>query len=121
MVSLELSTVRHGPYTIVIVSGDLDITEHRRFDEYLGALKAENSRLVVDLAGLTFLDTTGLSVLVRYWQDLVTEGGSLTIARASFENARVLWTTGLIGRIPVVAELTELGDAAGDDPEAAAP
>lgn len=114
MRSLELSTSRHGPYSVVAVSGDLDVTTYRRFDDYLTDLERETSQLVVDLAALTFLDTTGLSVLVRHWKDMVATGGTLTVARASYRSARVLWTTGLVGRIPIVAELADLetGDQA---------
>jgi anti-anti-sigma factor len=111
-VSVELSTSRYGPYSVVTVRGDLDVTSYRRVDEYLKAVERQASRVVVDLAGLTFLDSTGLSVLVRHWRDLVAAGGTFTVARASYSSARVLWTTGLIGRIPQVADLAELAEPA---------
>lgn len=108
MLSLELSTSRYGPYSVVAVSGDLDVTSYRRFDEYLKVLERETSQVVVDLSGLTFLDSTGLSVLVRHWRDLVAVGGTFTVAKASYTSARVLWTTGLVGRIPQVEDLADL-------------
>lgn len=108
MLSLELSTSRYGPYSVVAVSGDLDVTSYRRFDEYLKDLERQTSQVVVDLAGISFLDSTGLSVLVRHWRDLVAAGGTFTVARASYNSARVLWTTGLVGRIPVVDDLADL-------------
>jgi anti-sigma B factor antagonist len=122
--SLDLSTARVGPYEMVSVGGELDVTSHRDFDEYLRALYAGRQdrppHVVVDLGELTFLDTTGLSVLVRHWQELVEAGGTLTLAGATYGNARVLWTTGLIGRIPIVTDLADLADLPEPDAGSAA-
>ena len=62
--ALTVKTVRDGPVRALILSGDLDLTET---DGFLGqaALAVDNriERLVLDLAGVTFLDCAGVRAL----------------------------------------------------------
>ena len=63
--ALTVKTVRDGPVCALILSGDLGLTET---DGFLGpaALAVDNrtERLVLDLAGLTFLDCAGVRALL---------------------------------------------------------
>ena len=53
------------------------------------------TRLVVDLSGVTFIDSSGLAVLINAMQDIKEYGGKLTLAgitnnvRSIFETARL--------------------------------
>jgi anti-anti-sigma factor len=62
--ALTIKTVRDGPVCTLILSGDLDLSETSGF---LGqaALAVDNriERLVLDLAGVTFLDCAGVRAL----------------------------------------------------------
>jgi anti-anti-sigma factor len=62
--ALTVKTVRDGPVCVLILSGDLGLTE---IDGFLGraALTVDNrtERLVLDLAGVTFLDCAGVRAL----------------------------------------------------------
>jgi anti-anti-sigma factor len=62
--ALTIKTVRDGPVCTLILSGDLDLSETGGF---LGqaALAVDNrtERLVLDLAGVTFLDCAGVRAL----------------------------------------------------------
>jgi len=62
--ALTVKTVRDGPVCALILSGDLGLTET---DGFLGpaALAVDNrtERLVLDLAGVTFLDCAGVRAL----------------------------------------------------------
>src|SRR5690349_20038204 len=64
MHSLAVKAVRDGPVCALILSGDLDLSETAGF---LGqaALAVDNriERLVLDLAGVTFLDCAGVRAL----------------------------------------------------------
>ena len=53
--------------TVVLsVDGELDFATGPRFKENLGdAIKAGDSRVIVDLTGCDFVDSTGLNVLVH--------------------------------------------------------
>lgn len=62
--TLTISTVRDGPVCTLILSGNLDLTETGGFLEQ-AALAVDNrtERLVLDLAGVTFLDCAGVRAL----------------------------------------------------------
>jgi anti-sigma B factor antagonist len=52
-------------YTLIAVGGDIDISTAVRFrDTALAALDDERHRVVVDLTDVTFMDSTGVAVLV---------------------------------------------------------
>src|SRR6266571_803816 len=51
---------------IVRLAGELDLyNAHALRDELVAAAEREPERLVVDLSGLTFIDSTGLGVLIE--------------------------------------------------------
>ncbi len=62
--TLTISTIRDGPVCTLILSGNLDLTETGGFLEQ-AALAVDNrtERLVLDLAGVTFLDCAGVRAL----------------------------------------------------------
>jgi anti-sigma B factor antagonist len=77
---------------VVTAVGEVDMASAPRLDD---ALAAVQGRVVVDLAGVTFLESMGISVLVRAHNRLREEGGRLTI-RNPHENVRfVLKVVGL--------------------------
>ncbi len=106
MTPLDLSFTEVDGHLIVTVRGDLDIASHERVDAYLRQVLAEHAgetrRIVVDMSGVTFMDTTGLTVLLRHWRELERTGGSLVLAGPVYRQTRVLWTTGLAGRLRIV-------------------
>ena len=55
-----------GGTAVMSLRGQLDVSSKRRFDEKLSEVRAmEPDDLVIDLRELTFLDSTGLSLLLR--------------------------------------------------------
>ena len=100
MATLELSSVRHGDRTVVTVKGELDIVSRVGFTDYLDTAIEENgTKIILDLSGLGFIDTSALSTVVGYWKRLKVEGGYLALAGAHYGTARVLWITGLAQRL----------------------
>ena len=63
---LTVRAVRDGPVCALILSGDLDLSETAGF-LVQAALAVDNriERLVLDLAGVTFLDCAGVRALAR--------------------------------------------------------
>ncbi len=80
--------------------GDLDAatadTLDAAFDDVVGG---GARRVVVDLAAVTFLDSTGLRSLVRAATELEGAGGSLRCAPLSRQVRRVLEVSGLDERL----------------------
>jgi anti-sigma B factor antagonist len=100
--TLELSSTRYGDRTVVAVKGELDIVSRSRFTAHLDATIRQNGgKIILDLSGLGFIDTSALSTVVAYWKRLSADGGMLALAGAHYSTARVLWITGLAQRLPM--------------------
>ena len=90
----------------VALSGDLDLASAPSVEERLVELEAVDSPsdLVLDLRGLSFIDSTGLSLLINTDKRVRKAGGRVTIVSGSGATRRLLETTGLIDRLDVVEE-----------------
>ncbi|GAA3210935.1 STAS domain-containing protein [Actinocorallia longicatena] len=91
--------------TVIAVHGDLDSVSHVALDDALEESVADDARVIMDLAGLTFLDSRGLGTLVALWRRLERGGGALVLAGARYNAARALWVTGLADRFTMVDDL----------------
>jgi anti-sigma B factor antagonist len=97
---LELSAERHGDSLVVIIRGDLDLVSGRQFDEFLARARTEHDRIVLDMSGVGFLDTSSLAVIVGHWKAMQAAGGTLSLAGARYRYTKSLWITGLADRLP---------------------
>jgi anti-anti-sigma regulatory factor len=75
-----------------------------------------SKRILLDLAGVDFMDTSALAVIVGHWKKLKAEGGTLVLAGARYRYTKSLWITGLADRLPLY-DSVELAIAA-EDPAA---
>ena len=93
---LEIS-VEPGPITTVGLAGDLDPATAPGLFDALSTLVADDavSRVVLDLAGLEFLDSSGLRVFVAVRESLTARGAELALRRPSINITRLLDITGL--------------------------
>ncbi len=63
----EIETVKRDDALIILVSGEIDLSTGAQLDAALTRAKAEAAaRIVVDLERVTFMDATGLGILVRH-------------------------------------------------------
>jgi anti-sigma B factor antagonist len=90
--------------TLVVASGEIDIATSPALREALLAAAESSGRVVVDLSAVTFLDSTGLGVLMRGFKNLPA-GGSMCLVGANGIVAKVLRQTRLEEVIPVHADL----------------
>lgn len=98
---------------VVAARGEVDVTSAPVLEEALEAqLEAGASSLVVDFLGVTFLDSTGLSALVRAHRRCTAAGGRLALVMADPQLLRLLAVTGLDRLIPAFATVdAALADA----------
>jgi anti-sigma B factor antagonist len=108
---LWLSAEQHGSVMVVTIRGDLDIVSSGRFDDCLKQARAASKRIILDLAGVDFMDTSALAVIVGHWKKLKAEGGTLILAGARYRYTKSLWITGLADRLPLY-DTAELAIAA---------
>jgi anti-sigma B factor antagonist len=88
---------RAGERTL-LVSGEIDLATAPQFRLELEALGLEaHSPAVVDLAGVTFLDSSGISALLAARQELAGTDVTLVLAGPSPQVRRVLEMTGVDG------------------------
>jgi anti-sigma B factor antagonist len=95
-VELDLSAREEAGVSILAVAGEVDIYTAPSLDERLSALIAEGSyRIVVDMTGVDFLDSTGLGVMVKALKRVREHDGSLDVVVSSDRIHKVFRITGL--------------------------
>ena len=91
---IEVHTI--GNHDVVTVSGEVDIASAPSLRETLLSVLADGTHeLVIDLDQVTFLDSTGIGVLVAAFRRASAEGGSMSLVCNSPRSMRVLEITGL--------------------------
>jgi anti-sigma B factor antagonist len=101
---VEITVEPEGGGVVVRVAGEVDIaTSPALRDACLGAVE-QGGDVVLDLAGVTFLDSSGISVLVQARQRLDSLGRRLEIRAASRPVRRVLELAGLDATLGLRAE-----------------
>jgi anti-sigma B factor antagonist len=98
-----------GRATIIGMSGELDLASSPALQEELDRVAASDSEmLIIDLRGLDFMDSTGLSVLVRAHQRAEEQGRRLAMVRGPQQVQRLLSLTGVADRLTLVDRPEEL-------------
>src|SRR4051812_27280059 len=93
---LGLEVHEQDSWTVLAVSGEIDMATAPSLRERLHALLADGkSRIVVDLDDVGFLDSTALGVLVGVLKRARTEGGEVRIASTHPRVRRVFEITRL--------------------------
>ena len=96
LVELNVSTASQGGHAVVTASGELDLYTAPRLQTALAGLLRENvDRVVVDLSGVEFCDSTGMNVLLAAMKRLKEQGGTLELAAPRPAVKRILQVTGL--------------------------
>jgi len=63
--SLTVTTAEGGAWAIVSVRGEIDVSTASSLEEALRSCLASSGRVIIDLSGVRFMDSTGLNVLIR--------------------------------------------------------
>lgn len=105
-------TRQAGAYTVVEVTGEFDVYTAPVLEESLGDLVDGGQRnIVVDLTGVTFMDSTGLGLLIKALKWTREQDGSLRIVANTEKVLKVFRVTGL----DTVLSLHETLEAATED------
>lgn len=97
---------------VVVLAGELDLADAPAVASQLHAAADQTGRVIVDLHGVTFIDSTAIGALVGVQRALKERGGGLVLRRPSRAVARLLELTAL-------DRLFEIEDAEDDDPDVA--
>jgi anti-anti-sigma factor len=105
--ALTLET-RHEPgCAIVAAAGEIDISTVTALRECLLELDASGRPLVADLHQVTFIDASGLNVLVAAANRAAAHGSSLHVVCARPRIRQLFRVTGLNCRIPLARTLDD--------------
>jgi anti-sigma B factor antagonist len=86
------------------VSGELDLATTPQLERQARTLLAGGARsIVIDLANLNFIDSTGLRLLLLLSQQAAEEGWRMLIARPSEQVQKIIKITGTGTELPVEA------------------
>jgi anti-sigma B factor antagonist len=95
--------------TVISVSGELDLASSPALEEELERVAQSDAQVVVvDLRNLEFMDSTGLSVLVRAHQRAEEDGRRLGLVNGSQQVQRLLTLTGVADRLTLTDVPEEL-------------
>jgi anti-sigma B factor antagonist len=96
MFSTELSERSYDGHAVVALRGDLDVVDAAAVAAALTAVAVREPKIIVDLAGLEFIDASGIAALSRGRRHARTAGGNLLLAAPQRRVRRVLailWQT----------------------------
>jgi anti-sigma B factor antagonist len=112
---LEVTVERLADTAVVHVSGELDLATTPVLASALEGLERPFDRIVIDVSGLRFIDSTGLRLAVTEHQRAEADGFALVIAGADGAVLRILRIAGLDTTLPLAPDLASvLGDGGGD-------
>jgi anti-anti-sigma factor len=116
MGSIDLSSHVFPGYVVVALSRELDISGAASIERTLAGAAALRSRVIVDLAELTFIDCRCVAVLASAWKQAWQAGGDLLLASPRGLVLCILSLTGLIDLLPVFASVAEASSGDGRGP-----
>jgi anti-sigma B factor antagonist len=98
-----------GAAAVIAVSGELDLASSPTLQEELERVSSSDAKLlIIDLRELDFMDSTGLSVLVRAHQRAEEQGRQLAMVKGPQQVQRLLSLTGVGDRLTLVDTPEEL-------------
>jgi anti-sigma B factor antagonist len=97
-VELNVSSRSHGDHAIVIATGEIDLYTAPRLQSELAeviANAAPEPRIIVDMSGVEFCDSTGMNILLSCLRQVRERGGELELAAPRPAVMKILQVTAL--------------------------
>ena len=110
--TFSAEVARRSDAAVVRMKGDLDIASEARATAQLERAMDGCGLLIADLRELSFLDSTGVRVLLSAHLQAQARGLRFGVVRGDGMIARLLEVTRVSNRFPVVDDPAELIDAA---------
>jgi anti-sigma B factor antagonist len=121
MVSMDLSTRESDGHGVVVLRGELDVADAASVAAALAAVAVRERTVIVDLAGLEFIDSSGVAALVLARVRARRAGGDLLLASPQDQVLRLLTVTRLAEVFSVHASVDESAASAARSRRAAVP
>src|SRR5512146_1574660 len=121
MFSMDLDSSESGGHVVVALRGELDLLDAGATAAALEAVAAREPRIIVDLAGLQFIDASGIAALSRGRRHARNAGGDLLLAAPQRRVRRVLAILRELDGFAVHASVADAAASAGASWQAVAP
>lgn len=103
-----LDVIERSGCVVLAVVGEVDVaTAPQLRQEAVRQVSVGNARLVIDLSGVDFLDSTGLGVIVGLLKRVRTHDGELAVAGAENHVRKVFDITRISDVLPMYATVDE--------------
>jgi anti-sigma B factor antagonist len=103
MQPFEIEIVERDDAVVLVVEGEIDIATAPLLEQRLTEAEAGDApRLIVDLDRVSFMDSTGLQVLVAHTLS-ETNGRRLRLTKGSPQVQRLFTVTGMVDHLPFVS------------------
>ena len=102
---LQIESAAVGNATILTVTGEVDVATAPQLDEQL-AVAATAPKIVLDLTAVTFLDSSGLGVIIKGLKRVSELGGSLVLVVTNPSILKVFSITGL-DKVLMIVDTTD--------------
>ena len=84
------------------LEGEIDLHRSPRVERSLASMiKKRPNRIIVDLSGVTFIDSSGMAVLIRALQNVKEYGGKLSLSGMN-DNLRLIFETARLDQVFVI-------------------
>jgi anti-anti-sigma factor len=114
---LAVERIRADGYALLAVKGEIDIATSPRLIAALNdAVTDSSDSVVVDLAGVEFMDSTGLALLVRVHRRLRGRGRGFAVVCPDGPVRRIFELTDMVETLHVRPTREAALSAAGDGP-----
>lgn len=111
--SFAIESREQGSALVIAVRGELDLNTAPQLEESLNPVLEDGSRpLAIDLSACEFIDSTGISLIVRAWRQLGgesngTANGSFALCGLNDQVQRLFDITGLESMVPMHSSLED--------------
>jgi len=119
MFRMDLGAGECGGHVVVALRGELDLVDAPTVATALAGLAARRPRIIVDLAGLEFVDASGMAALARGRRHARDAGGDLLLAAPRRAVRRVLTILWKADDFAIHASVAEAAASAGALPAVA--
>lgn len=115
----KTSGERSRPYSLVKLDGFIDAPNYERFENALDKLvRAHHVNLVLDFRQVQYINSTGISAIIRFQNSCAEMGGQLVLIQVSRNVGLTMHLLGITSLVPFLKDLPEAETALESDPSA---
>jgi anti-sigma B factor antagonist len=106
-IEFNVTRRREGGMVVVVPEGEIDLVTAKDVRSQMRAAREEGQSLVLDLRSVTFMDSSGLRLVVEAQRDAEAHGSEWTLVRGPQHVDRLLTLVGLASRMTIVDDPAE--------------